>query len=132
MFFRNLTVLTGTFRKFHNGHLYLITKAYELGLPVYVLLNSDQGIKQLNKLPEDNYLTRKNKVLKTGLVDNILWFHTNQKRWLSILRPKNFIMGDDHKIEELSDKGIEFIQNVHLIKRIPGLSSTIEINKENK
>ncbi len=120
-----ITVLTGKFRKVHEGHLFLLKQAYCLGYPVIVLLNSDNGVLSLgSKSLGSTFENRKREVLQTGFVDKVLWFYKNPTAWLRILKPTYIIAGSDHTKEEILSKGGIYSKEIIIIDRIKGFSAT--------
>jgi len=57
-------VLFGVFDLFHKGHKYFLEHASTYGDEVYIILTLDEVVKKLkNRIPIDNYITRKENIL---------------------------------------------------------------------
>jgi cytidyltransferase-like protein len=90
----------GTFDLFHYGHINFLSVCKEMtsGGKLVVALNTDEFVIKYKKIvPVDNYLKRKEKLLKSNLVDQVITNVGGQDSKPSILSVKpNFIaIGSD-------------------------------------
>lgn len=96
-------LVSGCFTTLHIGHQFLLQEASKLG-DLYVALNSDEYIirtKGPAKLIE-TWETRKNNILNTGLVKEVIFFDTDTPREIAIdLRPDFVVVGSDHNPNDM-------------------------------
>jgi D-beta-D-heptose 7-phosphate kinase/D-beta-D-heptose 1-phosphate adenosyltransferase len=123
-------VLTGGFQYLHQGHLNIISRAAEYGT-LTVLLNSDAGLRYLKGYLAESFEIRKKNLLKTGLVNRVLKFHSDPTMMLCLLKPDFIVVGNDHEIEEVMNKGGEHAGQIIILPRTPGISSREIFKKEN-
>jgi bifunctional ADP-heptose synthase (sugar kinase/adenylyltransferase) len=109
----------------------MLRKASELGRTLIVLLNSDTAVLTTKGYLGEQFFTRKANLLATGLVDEVIGFGTNPTFWLDIIRPDVFLVGDDHSMEEIMDKGGQFVKRIVIVPRTPDISSS-EIYRKRK
>lgn len=96
-------LVSGCFTFFTRGHLHLLKEAEKLG-DLYVALNSDDYIirtKGSAKLVE-SWETRKNNILETGLVKEVIFFDADTPREIAIeLKPDFVVVGNDHNADDM-------------------------------
>lgn len=124
--FNQTTVVTaGSYDLFHFGHERLLERCKQYGAYLVVLLSTDEFAKRKGKTHVQDYETRKQTLLKTGLVDEVI----PETGWITkydfVLerRPRCcriiFIMGDDWK-GKFDDLNCPVIY----LPRTPGISTT--------
>lgn len=116
-------VVTGCFQLLHYGHLALLGKAREYG-KITLLLNTDKGTKELKKYLAQPYKEREKALLSTGLVDQVIPFHTNPAGKIKEIRPDFWIAGSDHTKEKIMEQGGEYAGEVVILPYTEGISST--------
>lgn len=96
-------LVSGCLSGLHRGHRHLLQQAAKLG-DLYVALNSDNYILRTKgpaKLIE-SWETRKNNILETGLVKEVIFFDADTPREIAIdLRPNFVVVGSDHNANDM-------------------------------
>jgi cytidyltransferase-like protein len=120
---RKTVIVTGAFQYLHKGHLNLLNRAFQLGR-VVVLLNSDEGVLKLKGYLVESFNERKENLLKTGLVSEVLDFYIDQSERMREIQPDIICAGSDHTKEELLLKGGNYAIEIIIFPRTQGISST--------
>jgi cytidyltransferase-like protein len=126
---RKISVITGCYQILHSGHIYLFSIAASLG-DITLLLNSDLGVKKLKNYFVAPWEYRKNKIMETGLVKNVLKFDTNPTELIKMIRPNYLLVGPDHSFKEVMSKGGEFAEKIIRVYPLGEILSSSRIYRE--
>ena len=108
-----LVVTNGCFDILHRGHVEYLLKAKELGKFLFVLLNSDESIRQLKgpNRPINNQDDRAFVLACLSCVDGVVIFNgTNCAKELKILQPEVYVKGGDYNIDTLNPEERKVLQ----------------------
>jgi cytidyltransferase-like protein len=108
-------VVTGCFQYLHEGHMDLLRTAFSLG-EIIILLNSDEGVLELKGYLGVDFENRKEELLSTGLVNEVIKFDTDPVEQLARIKPDYIVAGEDHTREEIMAKGGEFAKEIIIIQ----------------
>ena len=131
-----LATLNGSFDLLHAGHLYILHEAAHLADCLLVLLNSDRSI-QAYKSPDRPIIPlpyRLEMVAALACVDYVSWFdETDPRIVLNRVKPDVHVNGAEYgenciEAETVKSNG----GKLHLVKRIPSLSTTEIVEKIKK
>lgn len=128
-----IATLNGSFDLLHAGHLHIIYEASKQADVLIVALNTDTSIRAYkNKIrPIVPLEYRVEMMTALAFVDYVTWFdETTPCKILEIIKPHIHINGVEYgsdcvEAEVVKQGG----GKVHLVKRVPGLSTTTLINK---
>lgn len=128
-----IATLNGSFDLLHAGHLHIIYEASKQADILVVLLNSDTSIKayKSKKRPIVPLEYRIEMMTALGFVDYVSWFdETTPCKTLEKIKPHVHINGMEYgencvESRVVKDSG----GTIHLVDKIPGLSTTTLINK---
>ena len=123
-------VVTGGFQLLHKGHINLLTEANKLG-DVWVLLNDDEALlRTKGYLAEPGHI-RIQKLIATRLVKKITIIGDDPTELLSQIKPDYQVCGSDHTIEEVMQKGGQFVGKIVILPYTEGICSR-DLYKESK
>jgi D-glycero-beta-D-manno-heptose 1-phosphate adenylyltransferase len=123
-----IVTLNGTFDLLHAGHLHIIYEAKRQGMALIVALNTDASIKAL-KGEGKPYLpleARLQMVAALEFVDYVTWFHeADPINFIKTVKPNVHVNGSEYGKACLEAKTVEEVgAGLHIVERIPGLSTT--------
>ena len=133
---KKIVTCNGSFDVFHYGHLYFLQQAKKQGDVLVVLLNSDASIKKYKSedRPINNQDDRAKVLAALECVDYVTIFDDEDpRRLLDQIKPNVHVNGEEYgedciEAETIKKNG----GKLHLVKRIPGLSTTSLIEKIKK
>ena len=127
------TVFTnGCFDVLHVGHLYLLQQAKQFGTKLIVGINDDASIRRLKgeKRPINSVEDRKNQLMATGLVDEVLIFEEDTPyNLIEKVQPDIFVRAEDYNKQEIEE--LNLTPEVILIPLLKGFSSSKLLDKIN-
>jgi D-glycero-beta-D-manno-heptose 1-phosphate adenylyltransferase len=130
---KTIATLNGSFDLMHAGHLAIIFEASKVADILIVALNTDKSIQQY-KSPSRPIIPlsyRLQMMAALGFVSYVTWFdETDPKQILSLIQPDVHVNGVEYgenciEAEVVKRHG----GRIHLVDRIPSLSTTEIINK---
>ena len=128
-----IATLNGSFDLLHAGHLHIIYEGSKQADILIVALNSDKSIKGYkNKLrPIVPLEYRIEMMAALFFVDYVTWFdETTPCRLLEQIKPHIHINGAEYGVDCIESEVVrQGGGRVHLVERIPGLSTTMLIKK---
>ena len=101
---RRVVFTNGCFDILHRGHIYLLSRARELGDLLIVGLNSDASVTRLKGpgRPVNNQESRAEVLGALAFVDKIIVFEEDTPLdMIRILKPDILVKGGDYKLEEI-------------------------------
>jgi len=130
---KSIATLNGSFDLLHAGHLYMLREAKKQADFLFLALNTDRSIREYKG--EDRPIVsleyRLQLIASLQDVDYVTWFdETTPIRFLSEIKPDVHVNGSEY-----GDKCIEADTvrenggRLHIVKRIPGLSTSQIIEK---
>ena len=131
-----LVVTNGCFDILHRGHVEYLNESKKLGDKLFVLLNSDESVKQLKgeNRPINNQDDRAFVLACLSCVDGVVIFNgTNCAKELEILQPEVYVKGGDYTIDTLNPEERKVLQKYNTrIEFIPFIAnySTTNILKK--
>lgn len=132
---KNLTVATlnGSFDLLHAGHLFIIHEAAKQADRLLVALNSDSSIQQYKSAdrPIIPLMYRLEMMAALEFVDFVTWFdEVDPRDFLEKVKPDVHVNGAEYGFDCIE---AEVIRNyggkLHLVRRIPSLSTSMVIDK---
>lgn len=131
-----IATLNGSFDLMHAGHLHILYEASKVADILIVALNSDESIKKYKSAdrPIIPLESRLQMMAAIGFVDFITWFHeTDPKEILQKIKPDFHVNGEEYGKDCLEAEVVRAHKGqMHLVKRIPGLSTSEIISKIEK
>lgn len=94
----------GCFDLLHQGHIYLLQEAKQLGTILILGINTDASVKKLKgaNRPIDNLETRINKLSNLNLIDYIISFNEETPlKLIEIIKPNVLVKGGDYIKEQI-------------------------------
>jgi rfaE bifunctional protein nucleotidyltransferase chain/domain len=130
---KKIALINGSFDLLHAGHLYILSEAAEQGDFLIVALNSDISIKKYKSAdrPIITLEYRLQMMAALEMVDAVTWFdETDPCALLRVIRPDVHVNGAEYG-ENCIEAGTvkEIGARLHLVKRIPSLSSSEIVGK---
>ena len=129
----SIATLNGSFDLLHAGHLYMIHQASLQADILFVLLNTDASIKRYKGVsrPLISLQHRLEMMAALEFVDFITWFEEDDPRnILKRIRPDVHVNGKEYGKDCIEAKTVlSFEGKLHLVDRIPSLSTTSIIDK---
>ena len=131
----------GTFDLLHPGHLHFLKKAKEQGDFLSVVVALDETVMKVKgKLPVNNQETRRQNLLKTGIVDEAVLGNPGDKhKIIEAIRPDVICLGYDQKAftenlaESLKKRGLKItIRRIDAFKQEIYKSSKLAAQKDLK
>ncbi len=117
------TIVYGTFDLLHFGHVYLLSRAAELGLPIIVGISTDEFNLKKGKVARQTFSERAHLVSQIKGVEFVIpELNWEQKRDdVNRYRVKHLVMGSDWlgKFDELKD-----VVDIQILSRTPEISSS--------
>lgn len=118
------TITYGTFDLLHFGHIKLLSRAAEFGLPIVVGISTDEFNQQKNKVAQQTYDERAYLVSQVKGVE----YTFPESNWvqkehdIKIFNAKYLVMGSDwfNKFDHLKE-----LADVKILDRTPEISSTV-------
>ena len=133
---KTLVVTNGCFDLLHPGHMYCLMLAAAQGSCLYVLLNSDDSVRQL-KGPTRPIITATDRAFQLScleFVDGVIMLPTTTCTYqLKSLKPDVYVKGGDYDICGLHPEEKKALDEVHAkivyVPSLPGYSTTALIEK---
>jgi D-glycero-beta-D-manno-heptose 1-phosphate adenylyltransferase len=131
---KKIVTLNGTFDILHNGHDYMVSEAKKQGDVLIVGVNSDSSVRQ-NKgkdRPINNEKARQMMIANYKEVDYVTFFEeTTPINLLEKIKPDIHVNGSEYG-EKCIEAGTvkKYGGRIHIVKLLPGYSSTKIINGE--
>ena len=130
---QKIATLNGSFDLLHAGHLYIIFEASLVADVLIVALNSDASIKRYKspKRPIIPLKYRLEMMAALGFVDYVTWFdETDPRELLKRIRPDVHVNGAEYGEDCMESATVRQMGGkLHLVRRIPSLSTTAIIEK---
>ena len=127
---KNLIWINGVFDVLHMGHIKLLQRARQMGLPVVVGIDTDERVKAMKgaSRPINSLQDRRGVLQAIKYVDEVREFSTDDelKKHLQELSPRYMLIGEEYRDKVIIGK--EFIKEVIYMKRYGELSSSNIIN----
>tara|TARA_R110000787_G_scaffold275852_1_gene384643 strand:- start:175 stop:582 length:408 start_codon:yes stop_codon:yes gene_type:complete len=127
---KNLVWVNGVFDVLHMGHIKLLQRARQMGLPVVVGIDTDERVKAMKgaSRPINSLQDRRGVLQAIKYVDEVREFSTDDelKKHLKELSPRYMLIGEEYRGKVIIGK--EFIKEVIYMKRYGELSSSNIIN----
>ena len=125
---KSIATINGTFDLMHAGHLHILCEAKKQGSALIVGLNTDASIKVLkgeNK-PFIPLESRLQMIAALEFVDYVTWFHeTDPIAFIRAAKPDVHVNGAEYGQQCIEAAAVkEGGGRIHLVERIPGLSTT--------
>lgn len=128
-----IATLNGSFDLLHAGHLHIIYEASKQADVLIVALNSDTSIRAYKSKtrPIVPLEYRVEMMTAIAFVDYVTWFdETTPCKILEIIKPNIHINGVEYGSDCVESEIVkQGGGKIHLVKRVPGLSTTTLINK---
>ena len=125
---RNVVTINGTFDLMHAGHLHILFEAKKQGSALIVGLNTDASIKVLKgeSKPYIPLESRLQMVAALEFVDYVTWFHeTDPNAFIRAAKPDVHVNGAEYGENCVEAAAVKEVGGkIHLVERIPGLSTT--------
>lgn len=133
---KTIATLNGSFDLLHAGHLQIIYEASKVADTLLVALNSDDSIKQY-KGPDRPIITleyRLQMMAALGFVDYVTWFNElNPIALLSRIKPNVHVNGAEYGEACIESETVKANGGrMHIVQLVPGLSTTMILNKLKK
>jgi rfaE bifunctional protein nucleotidyltransferase chain/domain len=130
---RTIATLNGSFDLLHAGHLYMIHQAKLQADVLIVGLNSDASIQAYKSQdrPIVSLEYRLEMMAALSFVDFVTWFEElNPCKLLEKIRPDVHVNGEEYGVDCIESATVRACQGrLHLVKRIPSLSTSSIIEK---
>lgn len=130
---KTIATLNGSFDLLHAGHLYIIHAASKLADVLIVALNTDKSIQKYKSSdrPIISLQYRLEMMAALEFVDYVCYFdETDPCRILSLIRPDIHVNGAEYGLNCIeADVVIKNGGRIHLVDRIPSLSTTAIVEK---
>jgi len=127
---KNLIWINGVFDVLHMGHIKLLQRARQMGLPVVVGIDTDERVKAMKgaSRPINSLQDRRGVLQAIKYVDEVREFSTDDelKKHLKELLPRYMLIGEEYRDKVIIGK--EFIKEVIYMKKYGELSSSNIIN----
>lgn len=123
--------IAGGFDLFHSAHLSILRRARALGDRLIVGLNDDAYFKTKGPgRPIDDVAVRTEKVMSSGVVDEVIVFSGTPLQTIMDLKPDVITCGDDYTVETTVGypECLAWNGRVVILPRTPGISTTDLIN----
>jgi len=131
----NISFCAGCFdgEYLHDGHKYLINKMVEASNYQVIALNSDDYIRRHKRDPICQQDERKNRLLKLGLDEVVIFDEDSPIQIIKTIEPHNIFVGDDYTLDRVVGypECKEWGGEVQIINRINDISTTNIINETN-
>ncbi|AJF61470.1 hypothetical protein QT06_C0001G0630 [archaeon GW2011_AR15] len=131
---KRIVTLNGTFDILHEGHDYIVSEAKKQGDVLIIAVNSDSSVRQNkgNDRPLNNELSRQKMMANYMEVDYVTVFNeTTPVRLLEKIRPDVHVNGSEYGKDCVEASTIKkHGGSIHIVKLLPGLSSTRIIKGE--
>lgn len=128
-----IATLNGSFDLLHAGHLHIIYEASKQADILVVALNSDKSIKAYKDKHRPIVPLQYRIEMMTAFyfVDFVTWFdETTPCRLLEIIKPHIHINGAEYGVDCIESEVVrQGGGRIHLVERVPGLSTTALIKK---
>ena len=128
-----IATLNGSFDLLHAGHLHIIYEASKQADVLIVALNTDSSIRAYKSKTRPIVPLEYRIEMMTALafVDYVTWFdETTPCKVLEIIKPHIHINGAEYGSSCVESEIVkQGGGKIHLVKRVPGLSTTTLINK---
>jgi rfaE bifunctional protein nucleotidyltransferase chain/domain len=130
---KTIGTINGSFDLLHAGHLHILYEAAQQADVLIVALNTDASIRKY-KNPDRPIIPMENRLQMMAAlecVDFVTWFdETDPRAILSVIRPDVHSNGAEYGANCIeADTVKKFGGKVHIIKLIPGLSTSHIIDK---
>lgn len=130
---KTIVTLNGSFDLLHAGHLQIIFEAFQQGDVLIVALNSDRSIQQYKspKRPIIPLEYRLQMMAALAFVHYVTWFEeTDPRSLLENIRPDVHVNGAEYGVNCIeADTVRRYGGKIHIVHLIPGLSTSMIINK---
>lgn len=130
---KTLVTLNGSFDLLHAGHLQIIFEASQMGDILIVALNSDSSIQRYKspKRPIISLEYRLQMMAALEFVHYVTWFdETDPRLILSQIKPDIHVNGAEYGENCIEAETVKsYGGKIHIVKLIPGLSSSSIIQK---
>lgn len=130
---KTIATLNGSFDLMHAGHLHIIYEASQVADVLVVALNTDLSIQRYKSLsrPIIPLEYRLQMMSAIQFIDFLTWFdETDPIRVLSVIKPDVHVNGMEYGQNCIeADTVHKYGGRLHLVERIPSLSTTDIINK---
>lgn len=125
---KSIATINGTFDLMHAGHLHILYEAKKQGTVLIVGLNTDSSIKALKgeSKPYIPLESRLQMVAALEFVDYVTWFHeTDPIQFIRAAKPDVHVNGSEYGENCIEASAVQEVgAKMHLVERIPGLSTT--------
>ena len=117
----------------HDGHKHLISRMVESSNYQVIAINSDDYIRRHKREPICQQDERKNRLLKLGLDEVVIFNEDSPIQIIKTIEPQNIFVGDDYTLDRVAGypECKEWGGEVRIISRINGISTTKIINEIN-
>lgn len=133
---KTIATLNGSFDLLHAGHLHILFEASKVADVLIVALNSDRSVQQYKSIhrPVISLPYRLSMVSALEFVDYVTWFdETDPRNILSIIKPDVHVNGAEYSDDCIEAETVNsFCGRIHLVSRIPGLSTSEIVKKIKK
>jgi len=123
-----LILVTGGFSYLHRGHMAVLEYCHNLG-EVVVLLNSDESIMRMKGYFGESFNQRKQAILNTRLVKEVRRIEENPESEIEKVKPDVIVVGADHTIEEVLEKGGKYAKRIIVLPESMRLDSSRRIHE---
>ena len=133
---KTIATLNGSFDLLHAGHLHILFEASKVAEVLIVALNSDRSVHQYKSIhrPIISLNYRLSMVSALEFVNYVTWFdETDPRNLLSIIKPDVHVNGAEYSDDCIEAETVNsFCGRIHLVSRIPGLSTSEIVEKIKK
>lgn len=133
---KTIATLNGSFDLLHAGHLHILFEASKVAEVLIVALNSDRSVQQYKSIhrPIISLNYRLSMVSALEFVNYVTWFdETDPRNLLSIIKPDVHVNGAEYSDDCIEAETVNsFCGRIHLVSRIPGLSTSEIVEKIKK
>lgn len=130
---KTIVSINGSFDLVHAGHLYFLNEAKKQGDILVVGLNTDKSIQKYKSKdrPIINQNDRAQILLALRMIDYVYLFdETDPRKFISDLKPHIHVNGEEYGTNCIESQTVTKIGGkLHLVKRLPGLSTSDIIQK---
>jgi rfaE bifunctional protein nucleotidyltransferase chain/domain len=130
---KKIGFIAGVFDMCHEGHIYLLKSAREYCDYLFVAVNDDEYVRfKKGRNPVNDQFARIEALYNTGLVHEVVPFHSDPLTSIEALKPDFIFCGSDYKPEQVTgyEECKKWGGQVIIIERIPGISTTDLIAKK--